>query len=424
MAAPTACASATHAFLQKNYLLALRIIDGALESTREPTALEQLLVLRFTVVTSVCTHANVRQRVMDELTSLEDNFSKKWDALLQASAEVLYASLLYEAMFLCNEQDVPPALPKTLEPTANTASLLLKMPVTVLIAALHLALRLDSSETLQGAACARQTCEWYFDALLAPDAHVSATSYERVLRVYVLLVLGAHLHEWNYARDIVDYSTLAPPAKAALQRDVDHAQAADESRAQREEEALERARAVYVEEKARRTSTSPHGQIPTVPASDVTALPSPGPVFQDATIRPAALQRSASIRRRPVETKQTASSAGDETTYAMQRNAVQQSLARRQHDEVPSTLPSRPPTVMTTARSWLTSFLTLPRLLSLALLVLVLVGTRRVRKNRMSTSWTSWFVQRLWDTFQMYVFTVCLLVDLQGHASFVSLKQV
>ena len=79
---------------------------------------------------------------------------------------------------------------------------------------------------------------------------------------------------------------------------------------------------------------------------------------------------------------------------------------------------------MTTARSWLTSFLTLPRLLSLALLVLVLVGTRRVRKNRMSTSWTSWFVQRLWDTFQMYVFTVCLLVDLQGHASFVSLKQV
>jgi len=221
---------------------------------------------------------------MDELTSLEDNFSKKWDALLQASAEVLYASLLYEAMFLCNEQDVPPALPKTLEPTANTASLLLKMPVTVLIAALHLALRLDSSETLQGAACARQTCEWYFDALLAPDAHVSATSYERVLRVYVLLVLGAHLHEWNYARDIVDYSTLAPPAKAALQRDVDHAQAADESRAQREEEALERARAVYVEEKARRTSTSPHGQIPTVPASDVNALPSPVPVFQDATI--------------------------------------------------------------------------------------------------------------------------------------------
>lgn len=236
------CGDATRAFLQKEYMTSLLMIERGVELacadsrqgiTHDVVLLERLLVLRYTAMVTVYTNSSVRERVMNSLEhtpeSPEDAHARAHAVLqvLQAPAGALYTMLWYASLDVLHGTPNPP-YPHTLDPSEELTPLILRVPGALLTSAILAALRLDTyaskgpayargdAETSARATCARQTCEWYFSALLTPDGQEvskAGGTYERVLRIYTLQVLGVHLQDWNYAHDFVGYSSLPEDAK-------------------------------------------------------------------------------------------------------------------------------------------------------------------------------------------------------------------
>lgn len=236
------CGDATRAFLQKEYMTSLLMIQKGVELacadarqgiTHDVVLLERLLVLRYTAMVTVYTNSSVRERVMKSLEHTperpEDAHARAHAVLqvLQAPAGALYTMLWYASLDVLHGTPNPP-YPHTLDPSEELTPLILRVPGALLTSAILAALRLDTyaskgpayargdAETSARATCARQTCEWYFSALLTPDGQEvskAGGTYERVLRIYTLQVLGVHLQDWNYAHDFVGYSSLPEGAK-------------------------------------------------------------------------------------------------------------------------------------------------------------------------------------------------------------------
>lgn len=227
-----ACLEATRSFLLKEYDACLQKVQYAMgiaasmarEERLDRSLVERLLVLRYTAMTTIYTNASVHARV---LRTLEDS-RHDTDALLtllRAPAKTLYTTLWYEGLTLVGLVDGPP-YPSSLDPAPEQTALVLRLPGPVLVSAVLSAVRLDvysqdgpayahsSSRRME---CARQTCEWYFSALLTPEGDAPdryGETYERILQLYTQQILGVHLHEWAYAEDYLGYSTLSQKQKA------------------------------------------------------------------------------------------------------------------------------------------------------------------------------------------------------------------
>ncbi|KAI3629153.1 hypothetical protein CBS9595_000225 [Malassezia furfur] len=449
------CGVATRAFLQKEYAASLVHIQcgiaRALEAARHGTPLdarllERLGVLRYTACVTVYTNAAVRTRV---LTALADDGAQEAHAvraLLAAPAAGLYTQLWWESLEALFGAPPAPHPPSLEAPDAVTA-LVLRVPGALLTSAILGALRLDTfarsgaayAQAPDGPAargCARQTCEAYLGASLAdaPAAPEAQATYARVLRLYTIQVLGLHLHDWTYARDVVGYSRLPDDAKAALLTELDAAAAHAAARAQREREALEAAQQQYEAEKRRRQAPPPqeatHDTEAPVPA------PAPTPVLPGTapSASGAALRRTASVRRRgsgrapggaggtpaPTQAPQAEAPRGAaadaqaddaapgtpapgardlaaQDTHAAERARVQAYLARR---------PSEPagPVVRGSPRDAYVRHLWFGGLRRRAayLLALVLAAVLvRAARARAPAAWARVAGQRVWDTLRM-----------------------
>ncbi|WFD34421.1 hypothetical protein MCUN1_001262 [Malassezia cuniculi] len=245
--AHTALASAHRAFLHKNYAQSLLESEQGLvlaKDSGEPDVLARTVILRYTVAVAIFTHSQVLERVLAELKNREDG--GKAAALLDQPLGGLVASLWAESLRVFGGQAPEPP---SLEATSETLTSALLLPTAVISSAILMALRADMA--LQGTNYARQLCEWYFAAVLAPEApQVDMAQYQRVIRLYTVHVLGAHMHDWDYARSFVGYSRLTDVEKEALAADIAAAQARVDSRAARERAAAEHAQRQY-EDKAR-----------------------------------------------------------------------------------------------------------------------------------------------------------------------------
>ncbi|WFD44687.1 hypothetical protein MPSI1_003357 [Malassezia psittaci] len=331
------CNDATHAFLQKNYLTSLqgvqKGITQALHNARNYTPqgvqlLERFLLLRYTVVITVYTNETVHGRVTNALKGTSNDVDKALNDMLWLPARALFIQLWYESLdALFGSPESP--YPDSLEPSDSILGLILQIPGALLASAILGALRLDQyadrgpefarKETLQGSACARQICEWYFAALLRAEnkAHGKSNTYERIVRLYTLQILGLHLQEWDFAKDFVGYSDLPENQKESLFIELKETQQRTQLQSQREQQALQQARQQYEQEKHRRRTDLETTDLSNASA-EIKEKRAAQPAFQpqvksdakqqqeqkDAATRSehnfygASLQRSASIRRR------------------------------------------------------------------------------------------------------------------------------
>ena len=122
---------------------------------------------------------------------------------------------------------IPDACPSTLETSDDICTMILRLPAPLISSAILMALRMDTyADTTQRkgtpSSCARQTCECFFAATLHQDEHhFDLNTYEKILRLYVLQVLGTHLGEWDHARHVIQDCVLPTRSKTAVLNDLE-----------------------------------------------------------------------------------------------------------------------------------------------------------------------------------------------------------
>lgn len=393
------CTDATRAFLQKNYAQCLlQIQKGMSMHYSIPSSdvwLEQLLVLRFTVVHSVYVSTSERTRVLDAL-SRETSIIK----LFSMPPSQLYATLWYECLYTMSHLPMPDPCPSSLETSEDICSMILLLPAPLISSAILMALRMDAyADTTQRkgtpSSCARQTCECFFAATLHQDEHhFDLNTYEKIMRLYVLQVLGTHLGEWDPARHFIQNCVLPAQSKAAVLNDLERIHKELDLRVLRESDVLRHAQQQYADEMARRSSTK---------AKDT-------PTFQDAVpikdepMASSKLQRMPSIHGREKKNTSTPTSElieqGD--THAMKRSHLQSYLQRRSLSESSSEV-SRPHSVNASyLLRILSSSLTRQSLVSaIVLLATVLLAFFSKKRGILTTPNGAPWSQRLWETFRM-----------------------
>lgn len=393
----TSYVKATQAFLRKDYVPCLLEIEKALECAHEGPAssLEQLMVLRFTVLYAVYAHTAVRQRVSGELHQTESVHAHKLEQMLDMKPTLLFIQLWYECLYALAQGPAPETLPSSITLTPVAEQVLLRMPTSVLSSAILMALRMDNladTDTLQPTPSqnARQVCECFFSAVVqAEDDYHDMDKYERILRLYAIQVLGTSLGEWDYASNFVEYSTLPPPAKQSILEALSIAHDQANHRVTRESELLQHAQKHYESERSKRGV--PQDTQPT-PA----AAPVPVPTPNETVVRPT-VQRTPSIRARPSGLQEEKPSP---SSHADQRQHLQQYLQRR-----PSTVPldgpaRRPATWWSFFLSHMTRQRTLTTLLVIAMALFLRSGSAQ---RPSSGTWPTLIKQRLLDTIRMYV---------------------
>ncbi|WFC96709.1 hypothetical protein MBRA1_003372 [Malassezia brasiliensis] len=431
------CGVATRAFLQKEYAESLVHIQHgmarALGAARDGTPLdahlvERLGVLRYTACVTVYTNAAARTRALAALADRPDDDAHAVRALLEAPAAGLYTQLWWESLEALFGTPRAPH-PSSLEAPDTAAALALRVPGALLTSAILGALRLDTcahsgaayAQAADGTAargCARQTCEMYLGASLAdaPAAPDAQATYARVLRLYTIQVLGLHLHDWTYARDVVGYSRLPDDAKAALLTELDATATHAAARAQRERAALEVAQQQYEAEKRRRQAAPPPEAV-----ADTEAPPS-APVLPSAapSTSGAALRRTASVRRRGsgraggaaaqaprAEASRGAAADGAAAaahsrdappdTHAAERARIQAYLARRPSEPVGPVVHGSPQDAYV-RYLWFGGLRRRAAVLLALVLAAVLV---RAARARIPAAWARVAGQRVWDTLRM-----------------------
>lgn len=244
-------AASVKAFLQRDYVAC--ILDSqrsvALLSAHKPITdagmqqvLERVLLLRLTAFTTVYGDSPARERVLSALRAGDSQEEALAAAnLLAKPPAALGATLWSECKTFYVDTDSEAYVSDTVSLRAGEDVTLdvLQVPGNVLSAAVLMALRTDeiarASGTKKFAKAAekaiplsRQLCELFFDALLEPASRkveVAPQTYERMLTLYTVQVLGTLQHEWNYARDFTGYSSLTESRKnvgCLLQRNTDH----------------------------------------------------------------------------------------------------------------------------------------------------------------------------------------------------------
>ena len=412
------CVEATQAFLRKDYAKSLIYIQKGISCARDEkkpqTWLDQLLVLRFTVIYTVYINAQVQKRVMNLLHQCaeEDSCAQEVIHLLRLSPQALYTSLWYECLYAMAQQTCPTPVPPNLELPEGMESVLLSMPSSVLSSAILMALRIDAYSDQDGSmsapsSCARQICEMYFTASLhasmpLPDHH----SYEQILRLYVIQVLGIHHADWEYAQNFVAYSTLSDDKKQTLLHDLEAEKNRYLSRMQHEQDILRQIQQEYDNEVARKANISN-------PPDTQTDSHEPKLVSSLKPTKPrTTLQRTPSVRSRPAPDPTTSSppkpdvsdiSSIPASSHADELEHLQNYVARRPMDEPPISLPPRSLSIL----SVLSSSLTRQRVLTFFLVILSMLAYRgltspSIKRNR-GISWVMLFWLRVRDTLRMYV---------------------
>ncbi|WFD19568.1 hypothetical protein MCAP1_001802 [Malassezia caprae] len=321
------CVNATQAFLHKDYVQCLIEIEKGLEISREgiQASLEQLLVLRFTVVSTIYAHAAIRHRVMEGLRQAEGLSAHKLEHMLGMSPGTLFIELWYECLYALAREPPPETLPSSIALTPITEQVLLRIPTPVLSSAVLTALRMDvlanTATPSARSQNARQACECFFFAVVQADVYQDAEKYERILRLYTIEVLGLHLGEWEYAYGFVDYSTLPPSTKLDVLNALSAAQEKEKRKVEHESEVLRQAQQHYESEKNKRSADVPpqdtqSAQPPSVP------LPMPSETVTRPTV-----QRAPSIRARPASLTEEPSPPS--SSHSDQRQHLQQYLQRR-----------------------------------------------------------------------------------------------
>ena len=392
------CVNATQAFLRKDYVQCLLDIEKALESTHEglDTSLEQLLVLRFTVVSTISAHAAVRARVTKALHHAEDVHAHKLEHMLNMGPNSLFTQLWYECLYALARGPAPETLPTSIALTPVAEQVLLRIPTPVLTSAILMALQMDTlanaaAPTSARSQIARQTCECFFSAVVqADDIHHDAEKYERILRLYTIQVLGLYLGEWDYAYGFVEYSTLPSPTKLDVLNALSTAQENEKHKVEREIEVLRHAQQQYESEKSRRSAATPQD----TPSKQMAPVPLAKP---NETVARPTVQRTPSIRGRPASL--TAEPSPSPLSHADQRKHLQQYLQRRPRPE-PTVSPVQ------SRSTWWSLFLShipLERALSAILLLVValLFRSSSGRHGSKSPSWLAIIKQRLLDTIRM-----------------------
>jgi len=394
------CVNATQAFLHKDYVQSLLEIENALEASHvgAEASLEQLLVLRFTVVSTIYAHAAVRYRVVEGLRQAEDVRAHKLEHMLGMGPATLFIELWYECLYALAREPYPETLPSSIALTPVAEQVLLRIPTPVLSSAILTALRMD---VLANAAApsahsqnARQVCECFFSAVVqADDAYQDTEKYERILRLYTIQVLGLYLGEWDYAYGFVDYSTLPPPTKLDVLSALSATQEKEKHKVEHESEVLRQAQQHYEYERNKRRVDAP-------PQNTQSAQPSsaPLPMPSEPMARPT-VQRTPSIRSRPASL--TAKSSPTSLSHADQRQHLQQYLQHR-----PGTEPMNG-SVQPRCSTWWSFFLshvTRERILSAIFVLAVALFLRSSRRQGLNNpSWSALIKQRLLDTIRMYV---------------------
>lgn len=395
------CADATRAFLRKDYAKCLLEIQKGLSMSHSSSSydvwLEQLLVLRFTVVYSVYVSTSERARVLESLT-YEETIIK----LFSIPPSHLYTTLWYECLYTMSHLPIPDPCPSTIETSEDINAMILRLPAPLISSAILMALRMDAcADTTERkgtpSSCARQTCECFFAASLHQDEnHFDMGTYERILRLYVLQVLGTHLGEWDNARNFTQNCVLPLHIKKAVLHDLERIHEELELRLQRESDVIRHAQQQYADEMARRSSTKAT-DTPMFQEEDAVAI-------KDETVAPSNLQRQSSIHgSQKKATPSTATEVKEQgDSHAMQRSHLQSYLERRPLSESPSAVSRLWYVKASNLLRILSSSLTRQRVMSaialLATVMLVFLSKRRgylTAANKVSWS------QRLWETFRM-----------------------
>lgn len=396
------CANATQAFLRKDYVQSLFEIEKALNVSSEgiSTSLEQLLVLRFTVVYTVYAHATVRHRVTEALQEAESEHAPKLKQMLSMSPGPLFVQLWYECVYALAQDPVPDSLPSSLALTPVAEQVLLHIPVPVLSSAILMALRMDVFQDAEASSStrsqnARQLCECFFSAVVQADETFQDTDkYERILRLYAIQVLGTYLGEWEYACGFVEYSTLPPPTKLDVLNALSAARENFKHKMEQETQVLRHAQKHYESERSKRGAEVP-------PTDTPSAQTAPVPVARpsETIVRPT-VQRTPSVRARPASL--TTDSPSPHSSHADQLQHLQRYVHRRPSAEpVDASVPPR-------SSSWWSlflSYITRERTLStiVVLVVALLLRSSSGRQGIQGPGWSSVVKQRLLDTLRMYV---------------------
>ena len=425
--AQAALTSAHRAFLHKNYVQSLLESERGLSLAKSEEAVDILsrtVILRYTVAIAVFTHPAVHERVLNQLKATEG--AEHAASLLNQPLGGLVASLWSESLSIFSGKAPEPA---SLEPTPETSLTALALPTAVISSAIFMALRADMAS--QGTSYARQLCEWYFGAVLAPEApEIDMAQYQRVLRLYAVHVLGAHMHDWDYARSFVGYSRLTDEEKEALVADIDATQARIETRVVREREAAENAQRQY-ESKAR-SSKEEHSEREKNEHADLDAHEKPAePAQQVATTAPVehgkpmespkpagTVHEHAPDKQRPsVPPAAPSGTTLKRTTSISARRPDAQNahdyLARRPNSDLEKgNKPDAPAPEASPANAGYTAFNTTLRnaVTGAGTVILLLLVYRGARRARIGT-WLVLFLRRLWDTLRMYVYAPPLYDD-------------
>ncbi|EPQ27537.1 uncharacterized protein PFL1_05075 [Pseudozyma flocculosa PF-1] len=288
-------ARAARAFLQKDHLtallesqyaanvlvaspnLGLSLSTGNLADTEVELARlsEKLVILRFTVLTSILSDVEQRKTITSRLSQLASGDSgtgtplsatspsqaaKQLFSLLSREPAKFISHLWFEALRMCSQTHSDVDVP-SLEPSAETLPLAVELPASVVSAAILASLRLDDIDTRGsvGTQSARLISEWYlaaYSSTVGPQGPTerASTAYEKVVDLYAVHILATRLDEWEYAREFVGYSSLEQDKKLALLDQLDVAHAHVLSRPERESEFQAAAQKAYEDERARRAA--------------------------------------------------------------------------------------------------------------------------------------------------------------------------
>lgn len=395
------CTDATRAFLRKDYVKCLLEIQKGMgmhqSNSSSDVWLEQLLVLRFTVVHSVYVSTSERTRVLESL-SHEEPIIK----LFSIPPSHLYTTLWYECLYAMSHLPIPDPCPSTLETSEDINAMILRLPAPLLSSAILMALRMDAcADTTQRkgtpSSCARQTCECFFAASLHQDEHhFDLSTYERIIRLYVLQVLGTHLGEWDDARNFIQNCVLPTHTKTAVLHDLERIHQELELRVQRESDVLRHAQQQYANEMARRSSTKAT-DTPMFQEKDAVAIKDELPTSSN-------IQRQASIHGRQKKTAPSTTTEANkqDDSHAMKRSHLRSYLERRPLSESPSAVSRLSSVKASYLLRILWSSLTRQCVMSaIVLLATVLLAFLSKRRGYMMTANGVPWSQRLWETFRM-----------------------
>lgn len=230
-------------FLQRDHLKAISSNQSALNlliqsSSTDHDQLNKLLILRLTILSTIYSSQTIKSDLISSLTksSSSNSIHRELLTIFNLNQSLFIQSFWKECLTLSNGSHIDSISIDALRPNPSTLNLALSLNHSVLSSAILAAIKLDDSSreshnklnSDQVGSSSRLISEWFLAAFASInlseireqkigngngngnglDYENLKLSYEKVIEVYSLHILGVRSGEWEYASEIVAYSQL------------------------------------------------------------------------------------------------------------------------------------------------------------------------------------------------------------------------